>query len=127
MTSGLTYDTGMLIAAGRGERLAWSIHRRAMVRAVAISVPSGVLAQAWRGGPQPLLSRMLQGCVVRPFDEPGARSVGALCALAGSSDVVDASVVMEALRRDDVVATSDAGDIRHLASAIGTSLEVLEI
>ena len=105
----------------------WSIHRRAQERGAVPIVPAGVLAQAWRGGPQPQLSRLLAGCRIEEFDEPLARSAGATCALAGTSDVVDASVAVGALARDDVVVTSDPDDIRHLARALDLSIETVTI
>ena len=57
----LVYDTGALIAAERGERRMWALHAEALHRGVLPSVPAGVLAQAWRGGPQPQLSRPSSG------------------------------------------------------------------
>ena len=66
---GYTYDTGMLLAVERGQRLASGLHRRALDRGVTITVPAPVLAQAWRGGPQATLSRALRGCTVAVLDE----------------------------------------------------------
>ena len=65
--SGYTYDTGVLIAAERNDRLIWALHRRLLERGVRPTVPAAVLAQAWRGGPQPQISRLLLGCVVDPL------------------------------------------------------------
>ncbi len=124
---GYTYDTGMLLAVERGQRLASGLHRRALDRGVTITVPAPVLAQAWRGGPQATLSRALRGCTVAVLDEARARSVGALCALAGTADVVDAAVVVGALERGDVVLTSDPQDLARLAAPIDPSLEIRRI
>lgn len=99
------------------------LHRRAQERGIVPVVPAGVLAQAWRGGPQPKLSRLLAGCRVEALNEVRARSAGAACALAGTSDVVDASVAVGAASRDDVVVTSDPDDIRHLADALNLPIE----
>lgn len=125
--SGYTYDAGVLIGADRDRRAVWVLHRRAMARGAVITVPAAALAQAWRGGPQPLLSRLLQGCEIEPLDESQARSAGASCALAGTSDVVDASVVVGALRRDDLVVTTDPDDLRRLALACGGSPRIRPI
>ena len=125
--SGLTYDAGVLIGADRAVRAVWALHKRALTRGLAITVPAGVLAQAWRGGPQPMLSRMLQGCEVEQLDESLARSAGAACALARTSDAIDAAVVVGALRRGDVVVSTDAADLRQLIEATGGSVRLQAI
>jgi hypothetical protein len=54
---GVTYDTGALVAADRGERRQWARHRALLARRDIPTVPAPVLAQAWRGGSrQALLS-----------------------------------------------------------------------
>ena len=125
--SGVTYDAGALLAADRGSQRMQALHRRALESGLVPVVPAGVLAQAWRGGPQPMLSRLLAGCRVEELDEPRARSAGAACALAKTSDVVDASVAVGGAVRGDVVITSDADDIQHVASAIGLRIETATI
>lgn len=121
--NGVTYDTGALLAADRGNRQMIANHRRVLESGVVPVVPAAVLAQAWRGGPQPLLSRLLAGCQVEALDEPLARSAGAALALAETSDVVDASVVVGAAFRNDVIFTSDPGDIWRLATALNLRIE----
>lgn len=117
--SGYTYDIGVLIAAERSDRLVWAVHRRLLERGDSPSVPSTVLAQAWRGGPQAPLSRLLAGCEVRPLTEAQARESGSLLARAVSSDIVDASVVIVARERGEVVLTSDQKDLKALSQALG--------
>ena len=124
---GITYDTGALIAAERGDRRLWALHRRALERGVVPCVPAGVLAQGWRGGPQPQMSRMLAGCRVEDLDETRARSAGAACAVAGTSDDVDAAVIVGAAARADLVVTSDAADLSRLRDALGVELQLHEI
>ena len=121
--NGVTYDTGALLAAERGSQRMQAYHKRALESGVVPVVPAGVLAQAWRGGPQPLLSKLLAGCRVEALDEPRARSAGAALALTETSDVVDASVAVGAIARDDVVVTSDPDDIQRLASALNLHIE----
>ena len=120
---GVTYDAGALLAADRGSQRMQALHRRALESGLVPVVPAGVLAQAWRGGPQPMLSRLLAGCRVEALDELRARSVGAALALAETSDVVDASVAVGAAARGDLVVTSDPDDILHLATAINLRIE----
>lgn len=124
---GITYDTAALVAAERGDRLLWSLHRRALERGLRPTVPAGVLGQAWRGGPQADLSRLLKGCHVEALDETRARNAGEACARARTADVIDASVAVGAIARGDLLVTSDRDDIRRLASALGASLEIVRI
>lgn len=120
----MTYDAGMLIAADRDDRAAWAMHQRWVRAGTPIIVPAVVLAQAWRGGPQASLSRLLVACRLEPISVAEARLAGAACAKAGTRDVVDALVVIGALRRGDVVMTSDPDDLLRLAEALGADLAV---
>lgn len=124
---GYTYDAGMLIACERGERGALAFHKRAVARNKEVTIPAGVLAQVWRGGPQAAVSRVIAACEVESMDESRARSAGATCAVSSSADVVDASVVVGALLRHDVVVTSDPKDINQLVGALGQALTVHSI
>jgi hypothetical protein len=119
---GITYDAGALLAAERGKRAFWALHKQALDRGLRPTVPAGVLAQAWRGGPQAQLSRLLTGCRFEALTEVASRATGAACARSGRSDIVDASVVVGALVREDVVFTSDAEDLSAIARALGKQL-----
>lgn len=121
----MTYDAGALVAADRNDRRLMALHRRALERGIVPDVPVGVLGQAWRGGPHAALSRVLRSCRIVDLDEAAARRSGALCAVAGTSDVVDATVVDHAVRLGDAVVTSDPGDLRRLAAAAGRSLDLV--
>ena len=114
--SGVTLDAGALIGVERGS---------ARVRAVlaqydeprVVRVPSPVLAQVWRGDArQAELHRFLatQAVEVVTFTGASGRAAGSLLAASGATDVVDASVVVCAWERDDVVLTSDPADLRRL-------------
>ncbi len=122
--SGLTYDTGALIAAERDNRLMWALHRAAVVRGLRPIVPAGVLGEAWRGGPQHHLSRLLKGCDVEDLTEDQARRVGVLAARSGLSDTVDLAVVEGAVRRNHAVVTSNRTHIEQAAEAAGTRLMI---
>jgi hypothetical protein len=122
---GVTYDSGALIAADRGERRFWARHRILLTRREVPTVPAPVVAQSWRGGGrQALLARLLGGCAVEALDDAQARSVGALAARAVTSDIVDACVVEGAIRRQDLVIASDEGDLLAIAAAVSCRLEV---
>ncbi len=125
--AGVTYDAGALIAAERNDRRLWALHRRALERGLVPTVPAGVLGQGWRGGPQAQMSRLLKGCRIEELDEPRARSAGAACAAARSSDVVGASVVVGAASRSDVVVTSDPDDLERLRDALRVELRLQRI
>ncbi len=125
--SGLTYDTGALIAAERGDRLMWALHRAVIARGLPPTVPAGVLAEAWRGGPQHQLSRMLKGCKIEELSEVQARQVGVLIARTGLDDTVDVAVVEGAMRRDDAVVTSNRGDIEQVAHSVGRRVPIHDV
>ena len=124
---GVTYDTGVLIAAERGDQRVWAWHQWTLSQDIIPTVPAVVLAQGWRGGPQPQMSRLLAGCHVEPLDEELARSAGRLCGNTSTSDIVDAAVVAGASARGDLVATSDPADIKRLVEASGVRLVLREI
>lgn len=121
---GVTYDTGALIAAERGSEVIWTLHRELLVREMHPALPTVVLGQAWRGGPQAQLSRLVRGCDVDPLTESQARAAGAALAASGGSDLIDAAVVITACARNDLVVTSDPDDLRRIADAIGRSIEL---
>ncbi|WP_203433091.1 hypothetical protein [Jiangella asiatica] len=121
---GITYDTGALVAAEANRVDIWALHRDALRHEIRPVVPAAVLAQAWRGGPQHQLSRLLRGCKIEPMTEQLAREAGAACAAARTSDVVDATVVISALSRGDLVVTSDPGDLAGLADALNRPLRL---
>jgi hypothetical protein len=88
-------------------------------------VPCTVLAQAWPlGSRQALLSRLLAGCDIETLDDARARAVGTLAARAGTTDIVDASVVEGALRRRDLIISSDPVDLTAIGAANSRHLEI---
>lgn len=122
---GVTYDTGALVAADRGERQMWARHRVLLASREVPTTPAPVVAQAWRGGGrQALLARLLVGCDVEALDDDQARSVGSLAARAATTDIVDATVVEGALRRHDIVISSETNDLKSIAAAAGRRIEV---
>ncbi len=122
---GVTYDAGALVAADRGERRMWARHRALLQLREVPTVPAPVVAQAWRGGNrQARLSRFLLGCNVERLENNQARRVGELLGKATASDVVDGTVVEGALRRNDLVVSSDPRDLGSLAAAVHRRLEV---
>jgi predicted nucleic acid-binding protein len=115
--SGAILDTGALVAFERSDRRVVAIVARALEHHDALVVPAGVVAQAWRNGArQARLVRLLGSpiCEVIVLDDRRARAAGQLCGVAGTSDVVDASVAVAARERALRIITSDADDLRLL-------------
>lgn len=104
-----------MIAYSRYELRIAAILRRAHDRGSSVTVPASALAQVWRGSDNHRLASLLSACTVEPMDEHLAKRVGVLCGLAGTTDIVDASVVIGAAARGDAIVTSDYADLAHLA------------
>lgn len=119
--AGITMDAGGLLAIERGDRATAVKLKRAIDRGERVVVPAGVLAQVWRDGRrQAVLSKFLFApeVSIEALDERRARAAGALCGVTKTSDIVDASVVVGARIRGDVVMTSDPEDLRRLDSRL---------
>ena len=117
-TSGLTFDTGALLAIEAGDRRMMALLQRAKDLGRPIVIPAGVLAQAWRGGGsrQARLATVLssEAVSVQDFTRMRARIAGELCGRSATSDVIDASVVVCAWDNGRTVVTSDPDDLRRL-------------
>lgn len=116
-SEGLVLDTGALIALERGNKRMIALLDRALAQGRKFRVPAGVVGQAWRDGRvQATLARFLRSDEVEivSLDEPLARSCGELCAAAGSSDVIDASVVIVGRQQRDSIVSGDPRDLRRL-------------
>lgn len=110
-------DAGALIAFGRGDARMRALVREALKSGARLVIPAGVFAQAWRGDArQAPLRALTKGptTVVPPLDEVLAEAAGVLCGRAGTSDVIDALVVLVARRERALVVTSDVDDLHRL-------------
>jgi hypothetical protein len=117
---GLTLDTGPFIAAEREDRRFWQIWKEMRERKAIMTVPTVVLAQAWRGN-NVLMSIALKGCRVDSHDEATAKLAGELLAKTGTADIVDAIVVLGAIARGDAIVTSDRADMERLITGAGAA------
>ena len=113
----LLLDAGGLLAWAHGDPLARAVILEAVRREALVVVPIVVVAQVIRGGPtdapvDQVLKRVGEFAAVTLS---AARQAGALLAATGTTDVVDALVVVEALRLlPAAILTSDPGDLRLL-------------
>lgn len=89
---------------------------------------AGVIGQVWRGGRgrQAELARVLRGINVRAIDDDLGRRAGVLLGAAGSSDVIDAAIVLIADEGDEIF-TADPADLRDLAHAAGKLVDLIQI
>ena len=114
-------DAGALIAFERGDPRMRPLVREALKDGARLVIPAGVLAQVWRGSArQAPLRALVKGPAtsVPALDQVLAEAAGVLCGRAGTSDVIDASVVLIARRERAAVVTSDVDDLRHLDPAL---------
>lgn len=122
------YDSGALIAAESSHRSIWKLHKAALQRGLYPVVPATVAAQVLRGpGTNPNLRRLLKGCRVVPLAGEDAEEVGALLAAARTDDIVDADVVVRALRTGATVLSSDRADLEHLAAALNATIAIVDV
>lgn len=112
----LVLDAGALIAVERRHRDTVAVIEAARLEGRLLVVPAGVVAQIWRDGShQAILARLLGAIdvTVEALTDEAARAAGVVCGSAGTSDVVEASVVIAARRDNATVITSDrAGLVR---------------
>jgi predicted nucleic acid-binding protein len=121
----LVYDAGMLVAADRSDRRAWADHRIRLELGIVAVTTAPVVAQVSRSPRQAQLRRFLRGCDTVALTPDDAHEVGALLCRAGTSDVVDAHLVVTAARTSSAVLTSDPHDLRRLAELVSPPVEVI--
>lgn len=123
---GLTLDTGALIAVERNDRYVVQLIEDVLRAEETVLVPAGVVAQAWRDPRRQVrMVRLLnaEGVEIEVLDAFRAKRAGQLCGVTGTTDVVDASVVLCARARKHRVVTSDPEDLRRL----DPKLDLIEI
>lgn len=107
-------DAGFLIAVDRSERTAQAFLTAAVRSGTSLHTTHPVVAQVWRDGTrQARLSAFLDTITVHPFDD--GRTVGRLLSRSSDSDVVDAHLVVCAVRIGHDILTGDPDDITPLA------------
>jgi hypothetical protein len=124
----LILDAGALVAIERGDRNVVALLKREHQAGRVPKSHGAVVGQVWRGGSgrQARLARVLPGLEIVPLDDALGRRAGVLLGRARTSDVVDAALVVLAVD-GDVVLTSDANDIEHLAHSANLDLDVVPV
>lgn len=124
----IVLDAGALVAVERYDRDMIALIKRERIEDRAPVTNGGVVAQVWRGGHgrQANLARFLRGVDVHPIDDGLGRRVGVLLGEAGSSDVIDAAVVLLAHDGDEIY-TSDPEDLRPLAQMAGMHVDLIRV
>ena len=124
----LVLDAGAFVAIERGDRDVVALVKAERLANRAPVTHGGVIGQVWRGGHgrQAALARILPAVDVRPVDGALGRRVGVLLGRAGTSDVVDAAVVLVAADGDTIL-TSDPRDLVGLARAADLHVDVARV
>jgi hypothetical protein len=116
--SALILDAGALVAVDRGDRAMMARLRAAQRHGLDLRSNAMVIAQVWRDrhGRQAGLAHLLRAVDVRAVSPKDGRNAGVLLGMTGTSDPVDATVVLLASPGDRIV-TSDPHDLAALAQA----------
>jgi hypothetical protein len=124
--SALILDAGALVAADRDDRAMIARLRASQQHGLELRTNAMVVAQVWRDrhGRQANLARLLQAVDVRAISQRDGRDAGALLASAGTTDPIDATVVLLAAPGDRIM-TSDLHDITRLATAAGNRAVII--
>ncbi len=110
--SGITFDTGALIALERNKSRARAILRTTQLDGLRIYVPSVCVSEWWRGRTD-RRDAILAAVVVVHTDDALVKAAGEAVALV-SVGIADALVMATAARVAPVVFTSDIGDLTRL-------------
>lgn len=117
--SGLTLDTGALIALERRDARAMRLVGSAR-REREVVVPAAVLVEWWRG-PGHAAERILESMRLEPLVPRLARTAGeALARIGRGPSAIDAIVMASAASRGDTVLTSDVDDLERLRAFFPT-------
>jgi predicted nucleic acid-binding protein len=111
--SGLTFDTGALIALERRRQRMSRVYTTAVLDGVIVTVPIVVISEWWRGRSK-ARETVLRGVRVEPIDLELAKTAGDAMGAVRGSTAIDALVMASAARRGDVVYTSDIDDLERL-------------
>jgi predicted nucleic acid-binding protein len=111
--TGLTFDTGALIALERRRSRIRQVLELARRRDQTITVPADVVAEWWRG-PTDLRKAILDSVDVEPLTLRLAQIAGEALGAVPGATIVDAIVMASAASRGDIVYSNDVDDLEKL-------------
>lgn len=123
--TGLTFDTGALIALERRRLHMRQVLERAVETDQAITVPADVVGEWWRGRTD-LRESILKSVDVEPLTAALAKIAGEALAAVRGATLTDAVVMASAASRGDIVYSSDLADLERL-SAYFPGVRVLRV
>ena len=111
--TGLTFDTGALIALERRKLRMRQVLERARDRDQLITVPADVVAEWWRGATD-IRRAILDSVDIEPLTLRLAQIAGEAMGAVPGATLVDAIVVASAASRGDIIYSSDVHDLQRL-------------
>jgi len=111
--TGLTFDTGALIALERRKLRMRQVLERARDRDQLITVPADVVAEWWRG-PTDVRRAILDSVDIEPLTLRLAQIAGEVMGAVPGATLVDAIVVASAASRGDLIYSSDVHDLERI-------------
>lgn len=111
--TGLTFDTGALIALERRRPRMRAVIEHALATDQPITAPAGVIAEWWRGRTD-VREAILAAIDVEPLTTDLAKIAGEALAAVHDATLVDAIVMASAASRGDIVYSSDVADLERL-------------
>lgn len=122
----MIFDAGFLISVDRSEESARTLITALQRARIALHTTEAVVAQVWRNGArQARLAAFLKTVEIHPLDD--GRAVGVLLARSGTADVVDAHLVVLAIRLRDAILTGDEADLTTLANALPSDRPTIQV
>jgi hypothetical protein len=118
--AGVVLDAGVFIALERRNRTVVALVELLTKAEAPLVTSAGVVAQVWRGGlrHQVPVAFLLRRTLVVALDHAVARTIGRMLGQTGTSDPVDAHVVLLARERSWPVLSSDAADLLAIDSTL---------
>ncbi|MGH7434339.1 MAG: hypothetical protein ACRENE_01545 [Polyangiaceae bacterium] len=121
--SGLTFDTGALIALERRKQSMVRVYTTAQRAGVRITVPTVVLAEWWRaGGGRRLRERIVASVHVEDLTKRIAalagEALGVVIGVKPDAGTIDGIVMTSSWLRGDMIYTTDVGDMESLRTTV---------
>ena len=120
IAAGVVLDAGVFIALERRNRALVALVQLFANARTPLVTSAGVVAQVWRGGAdrQVPVAFLLRRVQVFALDQAVARTIGRMLGQSGTTDPIDAHLVLLARERNWPVLSSDAGDLLAIDPAL---------